>query len=294
MGRGYPCFRLLVWALPSSPPDFSGQRHQRPSKRAPRSGRRPSPSVPGTHRRPGAAPRLQALAAFPTSRARAPDERPPPRRRVRTGPIPTQARASATGGFEHRPTSRARSGEARWRRTEDLLTIRLAAARARSWRRWRRGNFCPAAGPFRPWDILERRRDLGVARGFVTSDATASESADIDSVERGDSCRTERSRFRSRKRALREQATSEWRAEEARALGPATERVTTCHGDHGRHGAGHVQRRVTAPGHGGHGAGHGIHGASHSDHGAESGQRVRNPRRRRPPGQRLSPSHSKA
>ena len=150
-------------------------------------------------------------------------------------------------------------------------------------------HFCPAAGPFRPWDILERRRDLGVARGFVTSDATASESADIDSVERGDSCRTERSRFRSRKRALREQATSEWRAEEARALGPATERVTTCHGDHGQHGAGHVQRRVTAPGHGGHGAGHGIHGASHSDHGAESGQRVRNPRRRRPPGQRLSP-----
>jgi hypothetical protein len=36
---------------------------------------------------------------------------------------------------------------------------------ARSWRRWRRGNPCPAAGPFRPWDILERRRGLGVARG---------------------------------------------------------------------------------------------------------------------------------
>ncbi len=52
-----------------------------------------------------------------------------------------------------------------------------------------------------------------------------------------------------------------------RAVGPATGRVTTCHGDHGRHGAGHVQRRVTAPGHGGHGAGHGIHGAGHGDHG---------------------------
>ena len=50
-----------------------------------------------------------------------------------------------------------------------------------------------------------------------------------------------------------------------RAVGPATGRVTTCHGDHGRHGAGHVQRRVTAPGHSGHGAGHGIHGAGHSD-----------------------------
>ena len=53
-----------------------------------------------------------------------------------------------------------------------------------------------------------------------------------------------------------------------RAVGPATGRVTTCHGDHGRHGAGHVQRRVTAPGHGGHGAGHGIHGAGHGIHGA--------------------------
>jgi hypothetical protein len=60
-----------------------------------------------------------------------------------------------------------------------------------------------------------------------------------------------------------------------RAVGPATGRVTTCHGDHGRHGAGHVQRRVTAPGHGGHGAGHGIHGAGHSDHG--DGERPEGP-----------------
>ncbi len=64
-----------------------------------------------------------------------------------------------------RPPRWARSGEARWRRSEDLLTNRLAAARARSWRRWRRGNPCPAAGSFRPWGILDRRRDLGVARG---------------------------------------------------------------------------------------------------------------------------------
>jgi hypothetical protein len=122
----------------------------------------PAP-VPGPRHQ--AAPHHRPPAAFTTSRARAPDERPPPRCRVRPRPIPTQARASAPGGFEHRPTSRARSGEARWRRSEDLLTNRLAAARARSWRRWRRGNPCPAAGPFRPWDILERRRDLGVARG---------------------------------------------------------------------------------------------------------------------------------
>jgi hypothetical protein len=52
-----------------------------------------------------------------------------------------------------------------------------------------------------------------------------------------------------------------------RAVGPATGRVTTCHGDHNWHGAGHVQRRVTPPGHGGHGTGHGIDGAGHSEHG---------------------------
>jgi hypothetical protein len=36
--------------------------------------------------------------------------------------------------------------------------------------------------------------------------------------------------------------------EMARAVGPAIERLTTCHCDHGWHGAGHVQGRVTAPG----------------------------------------------
>jgi hypothetical protein len=53
------------------------------------------------------------------------------------------------------------------------LSESLAAARARSWRRWWHGNCCQAAGPFRPWDILGRRRDLGVAvekcRRCVTS-----------------------------------------------------------------------------------------------------------------------------
>ena len=46
---------------------------------------------------------------------------------------------------------------------KSLLPNRLAAARARSWRRWRRGNNCPAAGPFGPWDVLDRRRDHTVA-----------------------------------------------------------------------------------------------------------------------------------
>jgi hypothetical protein len=66
------------------------------------------PPVPGSRHQ--AAPHHRPLAAFTTSRARPPDERPPPRRRVRQRSIPTQARTSATGGFEHRPTSLAGLG----------------------------------------------------------------------------------------------------------------------------------------------------------------------------------------
>jgi hypothetical protein len=84
--------------------------------------------------------------------------------------------------------------------------------------------------------------------------------------------------------------------EMVRAVGPATERVTTCHGDHGRHGAGHVQHRVTlsrpqvtavtapvtaftAP----------VTATTVT----EGGQWVRIPRRRRPPpGQLLSPGRA--
>ena len=57
---------------------------------------------------------------------------------------------------------------AEWRGVGDrrsLLSNRLAAARAQSWRRMRRGVDCPAAGPCWPWDILERRRDPRVAAG---------------------------------------------------------------------------------------------------------------------------------
>jgi hypothetical protein len=55
--------------------------------------------------------------------------------------------------------------------------------------------------------------------------------------------------------------------EMVQAVAPATERVTTCHGDHCLHGACHVQHRFTAPGHGGHCDSHCIHGTHHSDHG---------------------------
>ena len=231
------------------------------------SARRPSPSA-GTRVPSPGCPHHRPPAAFTASRARAPDERPPPRRRVRPRPIPTQARASATGGFEHRPTSRARSGEARWRRSEDLLTNRLAAARARSWRRWRRGNPCPAAGPFRPWDILERRRDQ--TRGTLPAtrptamqrvSTRASVATRVAQSGRNFGCASER--YVSERPQCGEQDMT-------RAVGPATGRVTTCHGDHGRHGAGHVQRRVTAPGHGGHGAGHRDHGDGERPAGPES------------------------
>jgi hypothetical protein len=66
------------------------------------SARRPSPSVPWSRRQ--AAPHHRPPASFSTSWASAPDERPPPRRRVLPRPIPTQTRASATGGFKYRPT----------------------------------------------------------------------------------------------------------------------------------------------------------------------------------------------
>ena len=102
-------------------------------------------------------------------------------------------------------------------------------------------------------------------------------------------------RLRSRERAFRERATAAWRAVEAQAAGPTTQRGTTCPGCHGKNGAGHVRRGVTAPDHGGHGASHGIthcfHCAGHRGTAitvTRSGQRARFPRRRRPPGQRLS------
>jgi hypothetical protein len=51
-----------------------------------------------------------------------------------------------------------------------------------------------------------KTRPRGRAR-HVTSDATDSDAAGIDSGERGDSCRAERSQLWSHKRALHEQVT---------------------------------------------------------------------------------------
>ena len=102
--------------------------------------------------RPGQRARLRAYFACtaghrrPTaSPARAWPKQPPPRGRVRQDPIPTQARASAAGA-----TALAnKSGSERMMRgggdRKASLPVCLAAARARSWHRMRRGNYCPAA-----------------------------------------------------------------------------------------------------------------------------------------------------
>jgi hypothetical protein len=67
------------------------------------------------------------------------------------------------------------------------------------------------------------------------------------------------------RRTFRERASLVMRAVEARAAGPEGNLPRRSRG------AGHCQRRVTAPGHGGHGAGHGAnhdyHCAGHSEHG---------------------------
>jgi hypothetical protein len=100
----------------------------------------------------------------------------------------------------------------------------------------------------------------------VTSDATDSDAAGIESGVATRVAQSGRNFGRASERCVskRPQCGEQGMT---RAVGPATGRVTTCHGDHGRHGACHIQHRVMAPGHGGHGAGHGIHGAGHSDHG---------------------------
>jgi hypothetical protein len=72
----------------------------------------------------------------------------------------------------------------------------------------------------------------------VDSDAAEGRGAEGGSSGLGDWCRAERAQLRTRERAFRERATAAWRAVEARAAGPATQRGTTCHGGHGRRGAG--------------------------------------------------------
>ena len=194
-----------------------------------------------------------------------------------------------------------RSGSGRGKRgggdRRSLLPNRLAAARALSWRRWRRGNNCPAAGPFGPWDVLDRRRDHTVAAENRDCGATSALAITLRSNE------SRPLALAASERAQREVGSG--RAGQARAFGRTSERAfrkratpaeraeasVSCASDSGGASGSGPGRRpggsarddlprrsrqarsrsrpagVTAPGHGGHGATHGFHGAGHSEHG---------------------------
>ncbi len=76
----------------------------------------------------------------------------------------------------------------------------------------------PESGPLWPWGILDRRRDLRVAKKSRRQRRRRGGAMESDSSGRGDSCRTERTQLGSRK------ARSAYREREARAAGPATRR----------------------------------------------------------------------
>ena len=160
-GRQHPC--LCGRAFPRSTAS-SGQRVQRPSGRASSLG----PPSESQRRYPGPVARLPSITGH----------RPPP---LPARPAP---RTSAL----HRAAGSAR-GRSRPRPAPPPQGLRAPAHKSGSERKsaveaigrfinqspgCRQGTIlapvaawhpCPAAGPFRPWDILERRRDLGVARG---------------------------------------------------------------------------------------------------------------------------------
>jgi hypothetical protein len=108
---------------------------------------------------------------------------------------------------------RARSGEAWWRRSERRFINQTPGCRqgtilapVAAWQPLPGSGAVSALGHFGT-----KTRPRGSAR-HVTSDATDSDAAGIDSGKRNDTCRAERSQLRSRKRAFREQATPVGRA----------------------------------------------------------------------------------
>jgi hypothetical protein len=118
--------------------------------------------------------------------------------------VPTLAHASATGASSTGPQVRLRVEKCCGGDRKIFLTNRLAVGACR------KGTIlAPVAAwlLFQPWDILDRRRDLWVARGFVTSYATDIDAAGIESGENGDDTyHNEQPQLRSSKRAFREQA----------------------------------------------------------------------------------------
>jgi hypothetical protein len=99
-GPSVPLLRAFLSTASAQPPTnrLLGPVRSTSSERAPSLGQSsesqrtlvPSPGCPAS----------PASGRLHGGRARTPDERPPPRRWVRPRPSPTQARASATGGFE--------------------------------------------------------------------------------------------------------------------------------------------------------------------------------------------------
>ena len=53
--------------------------------------------------------------------------------------------------------------EARWRRSEEFIAQSPGCRQGTILAPVSAWHYCPAAGPFWPWDILDRRRDLWVA-----------------------------------------------------------------------------------------------------------------------------------
>ena len=117
----------------------------------------------------------------------------------------------------YRESGSGRSGRGGGDR-KSLLPNRLAAARARSWRRWRRGNNCPTAGPFWPWDILDRRRDPRVAAGIRRRGVASACDREVLRREPTNSTGCERA-YSAR--------CGSGRAGQARALGRAGERLVS-------------------------------------------------------------------
>jgi hypothetical protein len=128
-----------------------------------------------------------------------------------------------------------------------------------------------------------KTRPRGRARR-VTSDATDSDAAGIDSGERSDTCRAERSQLRSKRPQCGEQDMT-------RAVGPVTGPVTTSAITAGTvpvmssAGSRPQVTATTAPF-------TAFTAPVTATTETECGQRVRNPRRRRPPEQRLSPGRA--
>jgi hypothetical protein len=157
-GHQYPC--LCGQTSPSSAFAHPTSRASAASVLAsePRvTGRRSSPSVPGSHRQATRDPESPGSGCL----------------HYQPGPRPGRASSTASG------SERKCAVEAIGRVYCPISCLPPGHGPGAG------GVVCQAAGPFRPWGILDRRHDLRVVQGFVTSDASDSDAAD-NLGERGD------------------------------------------------------------------------------------------------------------